>query len=64
MRAHWAKPVRDTCPKGPMMRPMLILSLLALAACGADGAPIPPSQSAAQPGVSVSGQVKTGIVGT
>ncbi len=46
------------------MRPMLILSLLALAACGADGAPIPPSQSAAQPGVSVSGQVKAGIVGT
>jgi hypothetical protein len=46
------------------MRPTaLLLCLALLAACGADGAPIPPSQSASQPGVSVSGQVKVGIVG-
>lgn len=43
------------------MRPILLLSLLALAACGADGPPIPPGQSASQPGLTVSGQVQVGI---
>jgi predicted small lipoprotein YifL len=41
----------------------LLISLALLAACGADGAPMPPGQSASQPGVSVTGQVKVGIVG-
>jgi hypothetical protein len=46
------------------MRPTaLLLSLTLIAACGADGAPVPPSQSASQPGVSLTGQVKVGIVG-
>ena len=46
------------------MRPTaLLLSLALLAACGADGAPIAPKQSASQPGVSLTGQVKVGIVG-
>ncbi len=45
------------------MRPILLISLLALAACGADGAPVPPSQSAAQPGLTIAGQAKVGIVG-
>jgi hypothetical protein len=40
-----------------MPRMIATLTLLALAACGADGAP-----SAARPGVTVSGQVATGIV--
>lgn len=43
------------------MRPILLLSLLALAACGADGAPIAPGQSGSQPGLTVSGQVQVGI---
>ena len=45
------------------MRPILLLSVLALAACGADGAPVAPGQSAARPGLAVSGQVQVGIVG-
>ena len=40
-----------------------LLSLSLLAACGADGAPVPPAQSASQQGVSVTGQVKVGVVG-
>jgi hypothetical protein len=39
------------------MRVLATLSLLILAACGADGAP-----SAAQPGISVSGDVAAGVV--
>lgn len=39
------------------MRLIASLALLALAACGADGAP-----SAAEPGVTVSGEVATGVV--
>jgi hypothetical protein len=42
------------------MRPILALCALALlAACGADGAPQPPS---AQSGVTVTGEVKAGVV--
>ena len=40
------------------MKPVLLLSFLALAACGADGAPEPPAKS----GLTVSGQAQIGIV--
>jgi uncharacterized lipoprotein YmbA len=40
------------------MKPvMMILALLTLAACGADGAP-----SAAEPGLTVSGEAQLGVV--
>ncbi|MCU0801917.1 MAG: hypothetical protein MUD11_09085 [Rhodobacteraceae bacterium] len=39
------------------MRLIAMLAVLALAACGADGAP-----SAAQPGVTVAGEVAAGVV--
>ncbi len=45
------------------MRPILLLSLVLLAACGADGDPLPPSQSATQPGLAIDGQVKIGVAG-
>ncbi len=40
------------------MRRMILIALLALAACGADGAPEPPSKS----GLSVSGEAQIGMV--
>jgi hypothetical protein len=40
-----------------MTRVFAVMALLVLAGCGADGAP-----SAAQPGVSVSGEVAAGVV--
>lgn len=40
------------------MRRMILISLLALAACGADGAPEPPSKS----GLSLSGEAQIGVV--
>ena len=46
------------------MRILAILSLLTLAACGADGAPTPPSKATAQPGLAVTGQVKVGLSGS
>lgn len=46
-----------------VMRFLLALSLALLAACGADGPPVAPSQAATPPGVSVSGTAKIGIVG-
>jgi len=41
------------------MRALIVLSLFALAACGADGAPEP-----VEPVISVTGQVKIGVAGT
>ncbi len=41
------------------MRALILLSLLALVACGADGAPEP-----VEPGITVTGQVKIGVAGT
>ena len=44
---------------------LLSLSLLALAACGADGAPEPPAAKAAQTpssGVKISGDARVGVV--
>jgi hypothetical protein len=40
-----------------------LLSLPVLAACGADGAPVAPSQSATQPGLTIEGRATVGIVG-
>ena len=39
---------------------VVFAALIALASCGADGAPTPP---AAKPGVSVSGDVQIGVKG-
>jgi len=41
------------------MRVLILLSILALAACGADGAPEP-----VEPGISITGQVEIGVAGT
>lgn len=40
---------------------LLFMALVTLAACGADGPPKPPGD---QPGLTISGQVKVGVVGT
>jgi len=40
------------------MKPLLLLSVLALAACGADGAPEPPSKA----GLTLSGDAQIGVV--
>lgn len=42
----------------------VLLSLPVLAACGADGAPVAPSQSSTQPGVTIEGKASVGIVGS
>jgi hypothetical protein len=44
------------------MRVLPVLSLILMAACGADGPPVAPSKAAAGPGVSVSGTVGAGVV--
>lgn len=44
------------------MRILHVLSLILLAACGADGPPVAPSKAVAKPGVSISGTVDVGIV--
>lgn len=44
--------------------PLVLLSLLVLAGCGADGAPVAPSQSATQPGITIEGRAELGIVGS
>jgi hypothetical protein len=45
------------------MRPAAFLALALLAACGADGAPVPPAKSAAQPaGITITGDARFGIV--
>lgn len=44
------------------MKPVLLIAALALAACGADGPPEPPSKSSATPGLSISGEARIGIV--
>ena len=41
------------------MRPLILLGLLALAACGANGAPEP-----VEPGITITGQAKIGVAGT
>ncbi|GGH42893.1 hypothetical protein GCM10011341_01190 [Frigidibacter albus] len=43
------------------MTRMVVLALLALAACGADGPPVAPSGDA--PGVTVSGTAQFGVTG-
>ncbi len=41
------------------MRALILVSLLALAACGADGEPEP-----VEPGITISGQARIGVAGT
>ncbi|SFC92307.1 argininosuccinate lyase [Tropicimonas isoalkanivorans] len=43
----------------------LLLGLCALSACGVDGAPVPPSDRPdhVQPGITLSGSAKVGVVG-
>jgi predicted small lipoprotein YifL len=48
----------------PLRSAIFLLSLAALAACGVDGDPQPPAQSATQPGLTIKGQVGVGIVGS
>jgi hypothetical protein len=44
------------------MRILLVLSLTLLVACGADGPPTAPTKAAVQPGLTISGTAKVGIV--
>jgi predicted small lipoprotein YifL len=46
-----------------VMRLLPALSLVLLAACGADGPPVAPSTDVPPPGISISGAAKVGIVG-
>ena len=47
------------------MRPLLPLLIVALlAACGADGPPVPPTKADVQSGVQISGQARVGVVGS
>jgi len=41
------------------MRALILFSLMALAACGVDGAPEP-----VEPGITITGQAKIGVAGT
>lgn len=47
-----------------MRRATLLVLLTLLAACGADGAPTPPASATAQPGVTVGGDARIGVVGS
>lgn len=44
-----------------MRRVLPVLMLLSLAACGADGDPVPPAKDQAKPGVTVSGDISAGV---
>ena len=43
------------------MRPMILLALLTLAACGADGPPVKPAEDAA---ITITGDVAVGVTTT
>ncbi|WP_050761275.1 hypothetical protein [Jannaschia sp. CCS1] len=45
------------------MRYLVVLSILALTACGVDGAPERPERAATTPGLSISGTAEIGISG-
>jgi predicted small lipoprotein YifL len=46
-----------------VIRAAFLLSLLALAACGVDGAPVPPAaKTTPPPGLSISGEARVGVV--
>ena len=47
-----------------MKRILPYLVPLLVAACGADGPPVPPSQAALQNGLQISGQARVGVVGS
>ncbi|WP_323784836.1 argininosuccinate lyase [Thalassovita sp.] len=45
------------------MKPVLIvIALLALAGCGADGEPTAPAPKTSQPGITISGEATIGVV--
>ncbi|MFE3835915.1 hypothetical protein [Pseudogemmobacter sonorensis] len=44
-----------------MLRILLFATLILPAACGADGAPVPPSQAGAAPGLVISGEMRAGV---
>lgn len=46
----------------PAMRILLLVAATMLAACGVDGPPQPPAQTAPATGVTVSGEARAGIV--
>lgn len=46
------------------MRFIVILSILALAACGVDGAPERPERAAPSPGLAISGTASVGVSGS
>jgi hypothetical protein len=46
-----------------MTRLLILIVPFVLAACGADGPPVAPSQAAATQGVEISGEARVGVVG-
>ena len=44
------------------MRILALMSLVCLAACGADVMPVTPAKPEAKPGVTISGQARIGVV--
>ncbi|MDF3607663.1 hypothetical protein PE067_16870 [Paracoccus sp. DMF-8] len=44
------------------MRYLAVIAVLALAACGVDGPPVAPGAAAPEPGVSISGEARIGVV--
>ena len=46
------------------MRYLIVLSVLALTACGVDGAPERPEPARTQPGLSITGTAEIGVGGT
>lgn len=46
-----------------MKRLFVLMLPFALAACGADGAPVAPSKAAAEQGVNITGDAQIGIAG-
>jgi hypothetical protein len=46
----------------PRLALMALLACVTLAACGADGAPRPPGETAPPPGITLSGEARIGVV--
>jgi predicted small lipoprotein YifL len=46
-----------------VIRAAFVMAVLALAACGVDGAPVPPAaKTTPPPGLSISGEARVGVV--